>query len=114
MAEREKIRLPRGAAEIPRDCLVYPRPIRMWGRTEEFLKMLDTKVRKSPVEGVSLKDAALMLKSLGGGSSEASLVMLLSRTMPIHSMTVYRGRVRLSTRELMERSEHEWRAKRTA
>lgn len=99
----ERIRLPKSIADIPRDCLVYPRQPRNFGRTEDFLKLLDSEVRKAPAVGVSMKDAVKLMERFGGAKSEHGIYLLLSRTIAQHTLTVYKGHVRLSTRELIEK-----------
>ena len=104
--KREKIVLPKSVFEsIPKNCYVNPRPIMVWGRTEDFLKLLDSEVRKAPAEGVELKDACGLMKGLGGSLSVNALQKLLARTMPLHVLTVYKGKIRLSTAELLEKLE---------
>jgi hypothetical protein len=103
----ERIVLPKSAFEIPRNCYVNPRPIIVWGRTEDFLKLLDAEVRKAPAEGVALADACELMKQLGGTLKVNALQKLLSRTMPIHVLTVYKNRVRLSTAEVLEKIKRE-------
>jgi hypothetical protein len=103
----EKIVLPRNVLDIPKNCFVNPRPIYVWGRTEDFLKLLDSEVRKAPAEGVSLKTACELMKGLGGSLSVNALQKLLARTMPLHVLTVYKNRVRLSTAEVLEKIKRE-------
>jgi hypothetical protein len=100
----DRIVLPRQALEIPRDCLVNPRPIKIWGTTAEFLTLLDSKVRKAPKDGVSVEEACELMRRLGRPFSPDALHKLLRRTMPLHVLVAYQGRVRLSTAELMQKA----------
>lgn len=103
----ERMTLPKRAFDIPRDCYVNPRPMIRWARTEEFLNALDAQVRHSPAEGVPLKDACQLMRRFGGTLKVNSLQILLERTRSIHALTVYKGHVRLSTKELLERLANE-------
>lgn len=105
--KNSRIVLPKSVSSITRDHLVNPRPVSVWGRTKDFLELLDAEVRKSPAEGISTARACELMKQLGGTLQESALRILLSRTMPLHSLTVYRRRVRLSTREVLEKIERE-------
>lgn len=105
--KKNRIVLPKAASSITRDHLANPRPVQVWGRTKDFLELLDSEVRKSPAEGVSTKRACELMEQLGGTLQESALRILLARTMPLHSLTVYRRQVRLSTRETLERIERE-------
>lgn len=113
-AQKEQVKLPRGAVDLLKDGLVYPRPVRMYVRTEEFIKALDAMVRRNPKEGVSIEDACALRKQYGFSDKSRLLRDGLKMTAPIHSLTIYRGRVRLSTRELREIDHTAWRARKTA
>ena len=99
----DRIILPKRAFDIPRDCLVNPRPIKIWGTTAEFLQLLDSKVRKAPRDGVSVEEAVELMKRLGRPFSQDALHKLLRRTMPLHVLVAYQGRIRLSTAELLQK-----------
>lgn len=105
--KNDRIVLPKSVSSITRDHLANPRPVQVWGRTKDFLELLDAEVRKCPAEGVSTARACELMKQLGGTLQESALRILLARTMPLHSLTVYRRRVRLSTRETLDKIERE-------
>ena len=105
--KKNRIVLPKSVSSITRDNLADPRPVQVWGRTKDFLELLDAEVRKSPAEGVSTARACELMKQLGGTLQESALRILISRTMPIHSLTIWKRRVRLSTREVLDRIERE-------
>lgn len=105
--KNNRIVLPKSVSSITRDHLVNPRPVNVWGRTKDFLELLDAEVRKSPAEGITTARACELMKSLGGTLQESALRILLTRTMPIHSLTIWKRRVRLSTREVLEKIERE-------
>lgn len=103
--KKTRIVLPKSVSSITRDHLVNPRPVNVWGRTKDFLELLDAEVRKSPAEGISTARACELMQQLGGTLQESALRILLTRTMPIHSLTIWKRRVRLSTREVLEKIE---------
>lgn len=101
--EEDRYVLPDRLLGIPRDCFVNPRPFKRWGRTEDFLKLLDSEVRKAPNKGLALEDACKLMEQFGKTISVNGLQVLLGRTVAIHTLTIAAGRVRLSTRELLEK-----------
>lgn len=105
--KKNRIVLPKSVSSITRDHLANPRPVQVWGRTKDFLELLDAEVRKSSAVGVSTSRACELMKQLGGTLQESALRILLARTMPLHSLTIDRRRVRLSTREALEKIERE-------
>ncbi len=113
-AKKEKVTLSRKALEGIKDGLVYPRPVKLCLRMEDFLRALDAAVRKNPRDGVSIEDACALRVAHGFSANPRRLAEGLKNTAPIHSLTIYRGRVRLSTRELREIDSTEWRARKTA
>lgn len=101
--KEDKYTLPQRLLEIPKDCFVNPRPPKVWGRTMDFLSLLDSEVRKAPAKGILLKDACKLMEHFGSPISVNGLQVLLGRTVRVHTLTVLGGRVRLSTKELLEK-----------
>lgn len=95
--------LPRRIHEIPKNCLVSAPYFKIASRTTDFLALLDGEVRKAPAIGIPVEDACLLMKRFGSNLKPRSLGLMLRRSIPFHVLTIYKGRVRLTTREVTEK-----------